>query len=183
MTPNNPHRRREAGSVRGGSIPPSPKRRNTAMTSAAGNDHVTAEQRLASRAAAGPHLLAWVAATRQTFTICRPDGRAVAHDRFHRDLIIDGDDAAIETAALQAIWLAAQGKDLWGADVATLRIVTSCLVAGPAALHRAAVTSGLVLDLVVDAATNPATGHQLGVWVDWRRTDLTCLIQHPRNQK
>uniref|UniRef100_UPI000B3120C7 hypothetical protein n=1 Tax=Nocardia africana TaxID=134964 RepID=UPI000B3120C7 len=157
--------------------------RNTTMASAAGNGRYTHEQRLAARASAGPHLLAWVAATRQTFTICRPDGRTVAHDRFHRDLIVDSDDAAIETAALQAIWLAAHGKDLWGADVATLRIVTSRFVADPGALHRAAFTSGLVLDLVVDAATNPATGHQLGVWVDWRRADLTCLIQHSRNQQ
>ncbi|MGW0357125.1 hypothetical protein ACWDXV_23230 [Nocardia nova] len=107
----------------------------------------------------------------------------MAHDRFHRDLIIDSDDVATETAALQAIWLAAHGKDLWGADVATFRIVTSRLVADTDALHRAAVTSGLVLDLVVDAITNPATDHQLGVWVDWRRADLTCLIQHPRNPR
>ncbi|MFI7194422.1 hypothetical protein C5F51_14385 [Nocardia nova] len=107
----------------------------------------------------------------------------MAHDRFHRDLLIDSDDAAIEAAALQAIWLAAHGKDPWGADVATLRIVTSRFVADPDALHRAAATSGLVLDLVTDTATNPATGHQLGVWVDWRRADLTCLIQHPRNHQ
>ncbi|WP_157126389.1 hypothetical protein [Nocardia mikamii] len=183
MTPNNPHRRREAGSVRGRSVPPSSKHRNTALTSAGGNDRVTAEQRLAGRASEGPHLLAWVSATRQTFTICRPDGHTVAHDRFHRDLIIDSDDAATEAAALQAIWLAAHGKDLWGADVATLRIVTSRFVADPDALHRAASASGLVLDLLVEAATNPATGHQLGVWVDWRRADLTYLIQHPRNPK
>ncbi|MBF5000692.1 hypothetical protein IRT45_26490 [Nocardia sp. BSTN01] len=153
------------------------------MTSVAANDRVTAEQRLAGRASAGPHLLAWVAATRQTFTICRPDGYTVAHDRFHRDLIIDSYDTAIEAAALQAIWLAAHGKDLWGADVATLRIVTSSFVVDPGALRRAAFVSGLVLDLLVDSATNPATGHQLGVWVDWRRADLTYLIQHPRNQQ
>ncbi|OBA65732.1 hypothetical protein A5780_15230 [Nocardia sp. 852002-20019_SCH5090214] len=107
----------------------------------------------------------------------------MAHDRFHRDLIIDSDDAATETAVLQAIWLAGHGKEPWGADMATLRIVTSRFVADPGALHGAALTSGLVLDLVVDATTNPATGHQLGVRVDWRRVDLTCLIQHPRNQQ
>ncbi len=183
MTPNNPERRRGAGSVRGRSTPPSSKRRHTAPASAAGNGRSTPEQRLAGQASEGPYLLAWVAATRQTFTICRPDGHTVAHDRFHRDLIIDSDDAATEAAALQAIWLAAHGRDLWGADVATLRIVTSRFVADPDALHRAAFASGLVLDLLVDAATNPATGHQLGVWVDWRRADLTCLIQHPRNQQ
>ncbi|NKY43593.1 hypothetical protein [Nocardia cerradoensis] len=153
-------------------------------TGAAGGSRSTHEQRLAVRASSGPHLLAWVAATRQTFTICRPDGHTVAHDRFHRDLIIDSGDAAVEAAALQAIWLAARGKDLWGADVATLRIVTSRLVTDPGSLRLAASSSGLVLELVVDAtATNPATSHQLGVWVDWRRVDLTCFIQHPRNPR
>lgn len=184
MTQSNPHRRRLDRDARGRVTPPSSKRRNITTTSAAGESRSAREHRLAARASSGPHLLAWVAATRQTFTICRPDGHTVAHDRFHRDLIIDSDDAAIEAAALQAIWLAVRGKDLSGADVATLRIVTSRLVADPGSLRLAASSSGLVLDLVVDAAaTNPATGHQLGVWVDWRRVDLTCFIQHPRNRR
>ncbi|OXR40043.1 hypothetical protein B7C42_07888 [Nocardia cerradoensis] len=167
----------------GRSTPTSSKRRDTTTTTPAGDDSSIHEQRLTARASSGPHLLAWVAATRQTFTICNPGGHPVAHDRFHRDLLIDSDDVATETAALQAIWLAAHGKDLWGADVATFRIVTSRLVTDTDALHRAAVTSGLVLDLVVDATTNPATDHQLGVRVEWRRADLTCLIQHPRNSR
>jgi len=165
VTKDYPHRQRRR-SVRGRSTPPSSKRRATgtatATTGSDSNDSSTHEQRLAARASSGPHLLAWVAATRQTFTICRPDGYTVAHDRFHRDLLIDSDDAAIEAAALQAIWLAAHGKDLWGADVGILRIVTSRFVADPGALHRAAFTSGLVLDLVTDTATRPAISSASG---------------------
>ncbi|MBV7708118.1 hypothetical protein NOVA_35590 [Nocardia nova] len=183
MTQNNPRRGRQSRAIQGRAAPAAPKRRNTITTVTAGNDSSADERRLIARASSGPHLLAWVAATRQTFTICSPDGHPVAHDRFHRDLLIDSDDAAVEAAALQAIWLAAHGKDVWGADVATLRIVTSRAVADADVLHRAAFTSGLVLDLVVDATTNPATCHQPGVWVDWRRADLTCLIQHPRNPR
>ncbi|MEU6559268.1 hypothetical protein [Nocardia nova] len=145
-----------------------------------GDHESTPEQRLAAVAARKPRLLVWTAATRDTYTICRPDGHTVAHDRFHPDLIIDSEDAATESAALQGIWLAALARGLCGADVATVRVVTARAAPDPNVLRRAAFASGLVLDLAVDAVTNPATEHRRGVWVDWRRVDLTSLIQHPR---
>ncbi|WP_405135462.1 hypothetical protein [Nocardia sp. NBC_01388] len=140
----------------------------------------TPEQRMAALAARGPYLVLWTAATLRTFTVARPDRMVIWHSRFHADVVIDSTDVAAKAGALQAIWLAARARDEWGADVATLRLTVAHSGVDRTAVEVAAISSGLILDLVVDATANPALDHQIARWIDWWTSDLGTLIHNPQ---
>ncbi|MFE2997397.1 hypothetical protein ACFXG4_20575 [Nocardia sp. NPDC059246] len=142
--------------------------------------NTTPEERLAVLAARGPHLMLWSAATRHTFTVCRPDRAVIWHARFHADLVIDDEMIAAKVAALQAIWIAARARQEWGADIATLRLTVAQAGVERGVLETAAISSGLILDLVVDACANPALDHPEGRVIDWWTRDLGALIHNPQ---
>ncbi|MEU6585892.1 hypothetical protein [Nocardia sp. NPDC046763] len=135
---------------------------------------------MALLAARGPQLMLWSTATLRTFTVCRPDRTVIWHARFHADLIIDSAIVAAKVAALQAIWIAARAPQEWGADVATLRLVVAQSGLEREELATAAISNGLILDLVVDATTNPALSHPDDQFIDWWTGDLGSLIRNPQ---
>lgn len=137
-------------------------------------------ERTADAATHGLHLLLWSAATRTTFTVCRPDRSVAWHAPFHGHVAIDCDQDAAEYAALQAISLAARAHKEFGAQRATLRLITAEQCPNIPVLDHAASSSGLVLDLVLDAVGHPALTHPEGHWVDWWERDLDTLIRYSR---
>ncbi|MFE2999741.1 hypothetical protein ACFXG4_32670 [Nocardia sp. NPDC059246] len=135
---------------------------------------------MALLAARGPQLMLWSSATLRTFTLCRPDQTVIWHARFHSDLVIDTTTVAAKVAALQAIWIAARARQEWGADVATLRLVVARSGLEREELTTAAISNGLILDLVVDATANPALSHPENQFIDWWTSDLGSLIRNPQ---
>ncbi|MGO4613028.1 hypothetical protein AB4305_03630 [Nocardia sp. 2YAB30] len=143
----------------------------------------TVHHRLSVMAARGPRLTLWSAATMTTFTVCRADGRVIWHDLFSRDTAIDGGAAAAEASAQQAIWLAGQARAQWGAEAANLHLILARSGGVDVEnLHRAAVTTALVLDVVTDPVCNPAAEQcSRRDAVDWYTTDLGGLL-HPHRE-
>ncbi|WP_433678329.1 hypothetical protein [Nocardia sp. CA-119907] len=139
-----------------------------------------AHQRLVVRAARGPRVMLWSAATMTTFTVCRADGRVIWHDLFARDTVLGDGPSAAEASARQAIWIAEQARAQWGAEAATLHLILArSRGVDLENLHRDAATAGLVLDVVTDPVHNPAAEQcQRREVVDWYTTDLGGLV-HP----
>ncbi|MRH92200.1 hypothetical protein GFY24_33010 [Nocardia sp. SYP-A9097] len=133
---------------------------------------------MAALAARGPYLVLWTAATLRTFTVARPDRTVIWHSRFYADVVIDTIDDAAKAGALQAIWVAARACEEWGADVATLRLTVANPGIDRGAVEAAAISRGLILDLVVDALNNPAVDHPPGRWIGWWTRDLGALIHN-----
>ncbi|MEV0027916.1 hypothetical protein [Nocardia sp. NPDC050793] len=138
----------------------------------------TVHRRLVSMAQRGPQVMLWSAATMETFTICRADGRVIWHNRFPRECVIETGSDAAETSAKQAIWLAGQARAQWGAEVATLHLVLARnrgieLVT----LHHAAVAAALLLEVTTDPVHHPAAEQcTRPTSIDWRGTDLGGLV-------
>lgn len=138
---------------------------------------------LVAEGGAGPHLMLWSAATRAQFVVCRGDGGVIWRQRF--DTLtpaqpVKSEVDAIRVGAQQAIWLAGQARQDWGARVATLHLIMArCRGQLIENLIQAACVAGLILDLEADAHHNPAAEQSGGAGaVDWRYVDLGSLIQH-----
>ncbi|MBC7299389.1 MAG: hypothetical protein H5T78_00370 [Nocardia sp.] len=127
---------------------------------------------LVRRAATGPKLTVWSAATMEAFTVCAASGRMIWHERFGAAMV-DGVDAATVSAE-KAIELAAHAVREWGAEAGVLRLnLARSRGLDFARLRRIAATEGLVLDIATVAVRNPAA--EQCTWPDqvvWRTVDL-----------
>lgn len=132
---------------------------------------------LLRRAATGPALTVWSAATLEAFTICAAAGRMIWHEPFGADMV-DGVDAATASAE-KAIELAAHAVREWGAEAGVLRLnLARSRGLDFDRLRRIAATEGLVLDIATVPVRNPAA--QQCTWPDqvvWRTVDLQELWQ------
>ncbi|WP_040831640.1 hypothetical protein [Nocardia jiangxiensis] len=142
-----------------------------------------ARARVAAEAARGPRLAMCAAARRDRFAVCAMDGTPVWLAAFHADLIVDSEAIAIELAGMHALWLAERVRERCTASAAMVRLVlTPRHPMTAVVLDTAAIATGLVLELVVDAPVNPAVELcATGALIDWRRADLGTLIDDPRN--
>ncbi|MEU2258109.1 hypothetical protein ABZ540_33605 [Nocardia xishanensis] len=138
----------------------------------------TVHRRLVSMARRGPRVMLWSAATMETFTICRADGRVIWHNRFPDEWVIDTGVDAAETSARQAIWLAGQARAQWGAEVATLHLVLArSRGVELVRLHHAAVAAALLLEVTTDLVHHPAAEQcTRPTVIDWCGTDLGGLF-------
>ncbi|WP_327097019.1 hypothetical protein OIE68_45370 [Nocardia vinacea] len=136
------------------------------------------QQRLVAKAARGPRVMLWSAATMTTFTICRADGQVLWRDLFPSGTVLGTGADAAEASARQAIWIAGQARTQWGADAATLHLILArSRGVDLENLHRAATTAGLVLDVITDPVHNPAAEQcNRPDALDWHTTVLGALL-------
>ncbi|MGW5922166.1 hypothetical protein ACWFPY_24515 [Nocardia fluminea] len=132
---------------------------------------------LVRKAATGPALMVWSAATLEAFTVCAASGRMIWHERFGADMV-DGVDAATVSAE-KAIELSAHALREWGAEAGVLRLnLARSRGLDFERLRRIAATEGLVLDLATAAVHNPAAEQCIAPErVVWRAVDLQELWQ------
>ncbi|MFC8529192.1 hypothetical protein [Nocardia sp. NPDC057227] len=138
-------------------------------------------RRLAGRAASGPRLVLYSAATMNSFLIAGADDRILWHDVLP-GYVTRGDGArAAEMAAGQAIWLAGAARVEWGADAASLQLV---LARGRGVdrdvLRDKAAAVAIDLHVAVQSLHHPAAEqcHRPGP-VHWTTADLARLYdQH-----
>ncbi|MBF6212168.1 hypothetical protein IU487_14110 [Nocardia puris] len=132
----------------------------------------TSGANLVRKAATGPALTVWSAATLDAFTVCGASGRMIWHERFGVEMV-DGVEAATLSAE-KAIELAAHALAEWGGDAGVLRLnLARSRGLDFARLHRIATTASLVLDIATVPVRNPAA--EQCTWPDqvrWRTVDL-----------
>lgn len=141
------------------------------------------DERLMAMAGRGPRLMLWSAATMDSFTVCRADGRVIWRDRFPNGTVIDTGAAAADASARQAIWLGGQARIQWGAQAVTLHLILARTRGVDVEnLHSVARTAALVLDVVSDPVHNPAAEQcNRPEVVDYYTTDLGGLL-HPHRE-
>ncbi|MGC4989886.1 hypothetical protein [Nocardia salmonicida] len=127
---------------------------------------------LVRKAATGPALIVWSAATLDAFTVCAAAGRMIWHERFGADMV-DGVDAATVSAE-KAIELAAHALREWGAEAGVLRLnLARSRGLDFDRLRRIAATEGLVLDIATVTVRNPAAEQCTAPdQIVWRAVDL-----------
>lgn len=132
----------------------------------------TSGANLVRKAATGPALTVWSAATLDAFTVCGASGRMIWHETFSFD-IVDGVEAATLSAE-KAIEVAAHALAEWGGDAGVLRLnLARSRGLDFARLHSIATTASLVLDIATVPVRNPAA--EQCTWPDqvrWRTVDL-----------
>ncbi|MFD4351554.1 hypothetical protein ACFWPX_03295 [Nocardia sp. NPDC058518] len=135
----------------------------------------TSGANLVRKAATGPALTVWSAATLDAFTVCAAAGRMIWHERFGADMV-DGVDAATASAE-KAIELAAHALREWGAEAGVLRLnLARSRGLDYERLRRIAATAGLVLDIATVAVRNPVAEQcTYPDQVFWRAVDLQEL--------
>ncbi|WP_280222107.1 hypothetical protein [Nocardia neocaledoniensis] len=135
----------------------------------------TSGANLVRKAATGPALTVWSAATLDAFTVCGASGRMIWHETFGVEMV-DGVEAATLSAE-KAIELAAHALAEWGGDAGVLRLnLARSRGLDFARLHRIATTASLVLDIATVPVRNPAA--EQCTWPDqvrWRTVDLNEL--------
>ncbi|MEV0688276.1 hypothetical protein AB0I35_30905 [Nocardia sp. NPDC050378] len=132
----------------------------------------TSGANLVRKAATGPALTVWSAATLEAFTVCGAAGRMIWHESFDAD-IVDGVEAATISAE-KAIEVAAHALAEWGGDAGVLRLnLARSRGLDFDRLHSIATTASLVLDIATVPVRNPAA--EQCTWPDqirWRTVDL-----------
>ncbi|MGW5315522.1 hypothetical protein [Nocardia thailandica] len=135
----------------------------------------TSGANLVRKAATGPALAVWSAATLDAFTVRGATGRMLWHETFGVEMV-DGGEAATLSAE-NAIELAAHALAEWGGDAGVLRLnLARCRGLDFARRHRIATTASLVLDIATVPVRNPAA--EQCIWPDqvrWRTVDLNEL--------